>query len=67
MLLKFTNKLLFSPCDQYTIQAERSCNLLYFAKFNHARYKVLSDMQCAKAEYFSSRVKKSLNIFCTYA
>ena len=61
MLLNFTSG--FSQCDQYTIQAERSCDPLYFAKFKYARHKVVSDMQCAKAEYFSSRLRN----LCTYA
>ena len=33
-------------------RAKTSGNPLHFAKFKHARNKVVSDMRCAKAEYF---------------
>ena len=33
-------------------RAKKSGNPLHFAKFKHARNKVVSDMHCAKAEYF---------------
>ena len=44
-------------------RAKKSGNPLHFAKFKHARNKVVSDMWCAKAEYFRRLTLQTVSSF----